>query len=235
MDATAAKALVKAQTEMGAVLKNAQNPHLKNRYADLGAVMEAALPALHANGFALMQPSGTDEHGPYVDTVFLHESGADFRSRVHLLVGKGDMQGLGSAQTYARRYGLLGMAGLAPEDDDGNAAVKGRQAAQEPRREPAPPRGEPGALAKQAAAQEPQRDPRAIADAIIGKVRAADSMDALNRLLAAPKVDEAWEWLAVNAPDESARLKAAVDAKRDDLDPIGASLDGARDMAEAPF
>ena len=100
---------------------------------------------------------------------------------------------------------------------------------------PAPPRGEPGALAKQAAAQEPQRDPRAIADAIIGKVRAADSMDALNRLLAAPKVDEAWEWLAVNAPDESARLKAAVDAKRDDLDPIGASLDGARDMAEAPF
>ena len=40
------------------------------------------------------------------------------------LLGKQDMQGLGSAMTYARRYGLMAMAGIAPEDDDGNAAVK---------------------------------------------------------------------------------------------------------------
>jgi hypothetical protein len=40
-----------------------------------------------------------------------------------LIVGKNDMQGYGSAVTYARRYGLMAMAGIAPDDDDGNAAA----------------------------------------------------------------------------------------------------------------
>lgn len=117
----AIKALAKAQTEMGKAIKNAKNPHLKSNYADLGSVMEACFDALHANGFAIMQPCGADERGQYVETVLAHESGEKFASRVHLVIGKNDMQGVGSAITYARRYGLLGMAGLAPEDDDGEA------------------------------------------------------------------------------------------------------------------
>lgn len=117
----AIKALAKAQTEMGKAIKNAKNPHLKSNYADLGSVMEACFDALHANGFAIMQPCGADERGQYVETVLAHASGDTFTSRVHLVVGKNDMQGVGSAITYARRYGLLGMAGLAPEDDDGEA------------------------------------------------------------------------------------------------------------------
>lgn len=117
----AIKALAKAQTEMGKAIKNAKNPHLKSNYADLGSVMEACFDALHANGFAIMQPCGADERGQYVETVLAHASGEMFSSRVHLVVGKNDMQGVGSAITYARRYGLLGMAGLAPEDDDGEA------------------------------------------------------------------------------------------------------------------
>ena len=117
----AIKALAKAQTEMGKAIKNAKNPHLKSNYADLGSVMEACFDALHANGFAIMQPCGADERGQYVETVLAHASGDTFTSRVHLVVSKNDMQGVGSAITYARRYGLLGMAGLAPEDDDGEA------------------------------------------------------------------------------------------------------------------
>lgn len=117
----AIKALAKAQTEMGKATKNAKNPHLKSNYADLGSVMEACFDALHANGFAIMQPCGADERGQYVETVLAHASGDTFTSRVHLVVSKNDMQGVGSAITYARRYGLLGMAGLAPEDDDGEA------------------------------------------------------------------------------------------------------------------
>lgn len=117
----AIKALAKAQTEMGKAIKNAKNPHLKSNYADLGSVMEACFDALHANGFAIMQPCGADERGQYVETVLAHASGDTFTSRVHLVLGKNDMQGVGSAITYARRYGLLGMAGLAPEDDDGEA------------------------------------------------------------------------------------------------------------------
>jgi hypothetical protein len=120
MDNTAAiKALCAAQQQMEPVLKKADNPHLKKKYADLSAVIEATVPAFNANGFAVLQPCGADERGPYVDTVLYHETGAVFTSRVHLVIGKNDMQGVGSAQTYARRYGLLGMAGVAPEDDDG--------------------------------------------------------------------------------------------------------------------
>ena len=115
-------ALAKAQTEMGKALKTAVNPHLRSKYADLGAVMDACFEALHNNGFAIFQPCGSDDRGQYVATILAHESGEMLESRVHLIIGKNDMQGLGSAITYARRYGLLGMAGIAPEDDDGEAA-----------------------------------------------------------------------------------------------------------------
>jgi hypothetical protein len=128
----AIKALCKAQKEMGAVIKKADNPHLKKKYADLGAVMDACFNALHANGFAVMQPGGQDEYGTYVETVFAHESGEIFRSKVYLVIAKNDMQGVGSAWTYARRYGLLGMAGLAPEDDDGEATKRPRKDAPTP-------------------------------------------------------------------------------------------------------
>jgi hypothetical protein len=65
-----------------------------------------------------------DESGRYVKTIFAHVSGETVECRVPLIVSKNDMQGYGSAVTYARRYGLMGMAGIAPEDDDGNAAAK---------------------------------------------------------------------------------------------------------------
>lgn len=144
----AIKAFIKAQGEMGAAIKNASNPHLKSKYADLGSVMEAAMPALHANGFAIMQPSGGDERGLYVETILLHESGETFTSRIYLVMGKQDMQALGSAQTYARRYGLMGMAGVVPDDDDGEATKRPpaqqqpkpqQQQSQQPKQAPEPP------------------------------------------------------------------------------------------------
>ncbi len=123
MKIEAIKSLTKAQADMGAALKTSTNPHFKSRYADLSAVRDACIEPLHANGFAVIQPSGQDETGMFVDTIFLHESGETFSSRVYLVVDKNNMQGVGSAQTYARRYGLMGLAGIAPEDDDGNAAA----------------------------------------------------------------------------------------------------------------
>jgi hypothetical protein len=116
---------LKAQTEMGKALKNATNPHFKSHYADLANVLEACMEAFHNNGFILTQPSGRDEAGnDYVDTILTHITGATFVSRVPLILEKQTMQGLGSAITYARRYGALQMAGIAPEDDDGNEASK---------------------------------------------------------------------------------------------------------------
>ena len=119
-----AAALAAAQTTMGKALKQSNNPHFKSKYADLGNVMDACLPALNAVGIAVIQPTGEDEFGRYVETRLIHgDSGEDLSCRVPLIVNKNDMQGYGSAVTYGRRYGLMAMAGIAPEDDDGNAAA----------------------------------------------------------------------------------------------------------------
>lgn len=117
-------ALAAAQAEMGKALKDSSNPAFKSRYADLASVMDACMPALGKHGIAVFQPTFDDDTGRYVKTVFAHVSGDMIECRVPLIVTKNDMQGYGSAVTYARRYGLMGMAGIAPEDDDGNAAAK---------------------------------------------------------------------------------------------------------------
>jgi hypothetical protein len=120
-----ATALAAAQINMGKALKQTSNPHFRSKYADLGSVMDACLPALNAHGIAVIQPTGEDEIGRFVETRLIHgESGEQLSCWVPLIVSKNDMQGYGSAVTYARRYGLMAMAGIAPEDDDGNAAAK---------------------------------------------------------------------------------------------------------------
>lgn len=116
-------ALAAAQAEMGPALKDATNPHFRSKYADLASVQAACLPALNAHGIAVMQPPVEIDGQRYVKTVLAHESGEREECLVPLIVAKNDMQGYGSAVTYARRYGLMAMAGVAPDDDDGNAAV----------------------------------------------------------------------------------------------------------------
>lgn len=117
-------ALAAAQAEMGPALKDSTNPAFRSKYADLASVMAACLPSLNKHGICVVQPICDEDGKRYVKTVLAHESGETLECRVELIVGKNDMQGYGSAVTYARRYGLMAMAGVAPEDDDGNAAAK---------------------------------------------------------------------------------------------------------------
>lgn len=133
-----AQALAAAQMDMGKALKSATNPHFKSKYADLGAVVEACLPALNKHGIAVIQPMTDGETGRCVVTTFIHESGETLSCPIPLIVAKNDMQGLGSAMTYARRYGLMALAGIAPEDDDGNAAVAAAPPPPKPTLKPEP-------------------------------------------------------------------------------------------------
>jgi hypothetical protein len=120
-----ASALVKAQKAFGPALKTKQNPHLKQKYADLSAVIEAVVDALNSNGITLLQQTHDCDTGITVETIFLHESGEQWSSgRLNLPATKQDAQGYGSALTYARRYSLMTACGIAPEDDDGQAASK---------------------------------------------------------------------------------------------------------------
>ena len=116
-------ALVRAQRAFGPALKTSSNPHFKSRYADLSACVEAVIDALNAEGIALVQRQHPSDGGVAVETLFVHESGEVFSSGIlHMPASKKDAQGYGSALTYARRYSLMAAAGIAPEDDDGNAA-----------------------------------------------------------------------------------------------------------------
>jgi len=73
----------------------------------------------------MMQQTAESSDGVIVETLFLHESGESLRSgRLHVPAAKQDPQGYGSALTYARRYSLMAACGIAPEDDDGNAASR---------------------------------------------------------------------------------------------------------------
>ena len=120
-----ASALVKAQREFGPALKTSRNPHFKSKYADLAAVVEAVIDGLNNNGIALIQQTHECESGVIVETLLIHESGEQISGgRLHVPASKQDAQGYGSALTYARRYSLMATTGIAPEDDDGNAASK---------------------------------------------------------------------------------------------------------------
>ena len=120
-----ASALVKAQKGFAPALKSSSNPHFKSKYADLAACVEAVVDSLNANGIALIQKQHPSEGGVCVETVFVHESGEVFSAGLLTVpASKQDPQGYGSALTYARRYSLMAACGIAPEDDDGNAASK---------------------------------------------------------------------------------------------------------------
>jgi hypothetical protein len=120
-----AQSFVKAQKAFGPALKSSTNPHFRTKYADLSACVEAVIDALNDNGIALIQHTHDCDSGVSVETIFLHESGEMLSTgRLHVPAAKQDPQGYGSALTYARRYSLMAACGIAPEDDDANAASK---------------------------------------------------------------------------------------------------------------
>jgi len=128
-------AYVKAQSQMGEVFKNAKNPAFKSNYADLASVVDAVVPAFNAAGLAVIQSPSFDGDLVTVATMIAHADGGWMRSTLSLRPSKTDPQGVGSAITYGRRYGLMAVAGVAPEDDDGNAASEGTPRGKPPRQE----------------------------------------------------------------------------------------------------
>lgn len=123
--ANLAAALARAQGKMNAAMLNAVNPFLKNRYADLGAVIEAARPFLAENDLSFSQFATVEQNRVNVETLLMHGSGEWLSETLSLPLG--DNKGLSAAQaagvviTYARRYSLAPMLGVyAGDDADGN-------------------------------------------------------------------------------------------------------------------
>jgi len=119
-----AAALAAAQGMMENAVMNRVNPHFKSKYADLAAVLSAARKPLSANGLAIVQTIGDG----VLHTRLLHTSGQWIASE-HPLPMAGRPQEIGSALTYARRYSLSALIGIAAdEDDDATGAEKAHRA-----------------------------------------------------------------------------------------------------------
>ena len=120
-----AVALCKAQGQMDGARKDSTNPHFKNAYADLASVWDAVRKPLTDNGLSIVQFPRTRQNGVEIETTLLHSSGEFMCDVLWVPCSKNDAQGMGSAITYGRRYALMAVTGIAPVDDDGNAASKG--------------------------------------------------------------------------------------------------------------
>ena len=116
---------VKALGELRNVAKNAINPHFKNRYASLDAILDDVRPILARHGLGISQEPLFEDGKAGVVTRIIHESGETRESTLLLPLKDQSAQGVGSALTYAKRYAISSVLMIAADDDeDGEIASK---------------------------------------------------------------------------------------------------------------
>lgn len=115
-------ALAKAQREIQGAEKSATNPYYSSKYADLATVWNAVREPLTSKGLCIIQMPLCVPGKVQLVTVLAHESGGMMYSTLTMPLGDAKPQTIGSLITYMRRYALMAVTGIAPEDDDGNAA-----------------------------------------------------------------------------------------------------------------
>ena len=187
-------ALAAAQQEFGQVVKGSVNPAFKSKYADLADVASVIIPVMNKNGCAVLHYLVGDDLS-VMRTEFVHWStDTKLTCDVPLIVDRNNMQGMKSATTYAKRIGLESLSGIAPEDDDGNAASAAR------------PTQSPPAPAKTAAAS------RDFFTKIVGMVRNAPDTDELESLFRANRAEIESDKFKADILKEFSERKAELEA-----------------------
>lgn len=145
-----AAAMHAAQKQLTGVKKDSTNPHYRSKYASLEAVIETVRGPLNEHGVWFTQAPGRLTTGTLeVTTMLIHApTGQWMRSTMDVPLSKMDPQGAGAATTYACRYALMAMLGIAPVDDDGEAAVRTNAAPAPARPQYSPDRITTGPLEK---------------------------------------------------------------------------------------
>jgi hypothetical protein len=189
-----AKALTKFHAELPKVGKGSTNPAFKSRYADLADIVSVVLPALAKQGLAWITTPRVSDDGFVLEYELRHTSGEAVTGSWPLPdPEKAKPQEMGSAVTYAKRYCLSAVTGIAPdEDDDGNAASKG-----------------PGAAPRQARTTRAADTQEKIAAALkaIENATGPDTLDA---------IEQHAKSLGIHGID---RVKTALETKRAELGP----------------
>jgi hypothetical protein len=186
--AALAAALAKAQGAMSHASKDANNPHFKSRYADLAAVWSAIREPLSANGLSVVQTVAQSDGTVGVRSILMHSSGEFISSDLQMPVAQKTPQGYGSALTYARRYSLAALVGIAQDDDDGEAGTRGSAPVLPPvqRRTPIStdkPRPEALTLSVDTAAATPDADPVERALVAIAEAQQPADLQAVTKLV----------------------------------------------------
>jgi len=187
-------ALAAAQQEFGQVVKGAVNPAFRSKYADLADVANVVIPTMNKNGCAVLHYLVGDSLS-IMRTEFVHFStDTKLICDVPLIVDKNNMQGMKSATTYAKRIGLESLSGIAPEDDDGNAASAARPA----QSQPAPTKN--------------TADSRAFFTRIVGMVRTAPDTEELESLFRANRQEIEADKYKADILKEFSERKAELEA-----------------------
>lgn len=121
-------AMAKMQAELKPAIKDKQNPHFRSDYLTLAGAVDSARDALAKHGLNVTQWPVDSADGRVHLITRIACSGQWMQSEFSIPVTKQDAQGYGSATTYIRRFAFMAAIGIAPEDDDGNAAVEQAQA-----------------------------------------------------------------------------------------------------------
>lgn len=119
------KKLIRAKAGFGDISKNKVNPHFKSKYADLGQILDAVVPALDKEGLFLSQPfEGDTVYSRIIDA----DTGESIESGMSIPADL-DAQKKCASATYFRRHTLLGLLAIAAEDEDGEATRSSAPAA----------------------------------------------------------------------------------------------------------
>lgn len=116
-------AMAKMQAVLDTAKKESDNPFFKSKYADLAQCLATAKKPMADNGLSISQHCSFDGMFVQCVTVLGHNSGQMMVSTLSVPVKNKDAQGVGSSITYARRYALSSILGIAQKDDDGNDSV----------------------------------------------------------------------------------------------------------------
>lgn len=198
-----------AQGEVENASKSSNNPHFKSKYADLAEVLNTVRPVFAKHGLSIMQSTGFDGSLVSVTTLVAHKGGGLVYSTASCVPAKADAQGIGSATTYLRRYSLAAMAGVAQEDDDGNAAAHNGKPT------PIKPEGQPTSGVWEAVDADTQAGLLKVAGTIAEFMEAGDSIGAFEFLerQALGTDEKAALWTRLDSKTRTALKKAHNERK----------------------
>ena len=123
---TITEALLAVHRQLAPIIKESKAQY--GKYADLATINKAIMPVLLEHDLVISQEFCDVVGNCQLNTVLRHISGQQIESCVNIVSapsGKGNaLHSWGAAVTYQRRYAILSLLNLAPEEDDGDSFGK---------------------------------------------------------------------------------------------------------------